>query len=249
MDSIDTLNTQDEMLETLSDTKEDDEIEDLNDNYLTQNINIIHDEEPDIIEDAPDNIDDLISKIEEKSKELNKDERQEIKASNELDVPKEKPVENNKKIIENDFSLLDQYGENFSTKEYITNPAIGRDKEIGELIVILLTPEKSGILVGKPGIGKTAIVEGLGYRIKNGDVPDALKGYTIYKLNTASLTGIDPLTHELKIQKIVDNLMTLDKVMVFIDEIHTLIGNGENTLDFANILRESKGFVVIFLTL
>ena len=61
----------------------------------------------------------------------------------------------------------------------------------------MLTPEKSAILVGKPGIGKTAIVEGLGYRIKNNDVPDALKGYTIFKLNTASLTGVDPTTNEL----------------------------------------------------
>ena len=137
----------------------------------------------------------------------------------------------------NDFSLLEKYGENFTSKEYLTNPAINRDKEIKDLIVILLTPEKSAILVGKPGIGKTAIVEGLGYRIKNGDVPNALKGYTVFKLNTASLTGIDPVTHELKIQKIVDNLLTLDKVMIFIDEIHTLIGTGDDTLDFANIFK------------
>ena len=85
-----------------------------------------------------------------------------------------------KETVTNDFGLLEQYGENFSTKVYLTNPAIGRDKEIGELIVTLLTPEKSGILVGKPGIGKTAIVEGLGYRIQRGEVPDALKGFSIF---------------------------------------------------------------------
>ena len=56
-------------------------------------------------------------------------------------------------------SILDTYGENLSTKEYVTNPAIGRDSEIEQAIVILLTPEKSALLVGKAGVGKTAIVE------------------------------------------------------------------------------------------
>ena len=82
-------------------------------------------------------------------------------------------------------SILENYGENFTEKEYITNPAIGRDEEIKLMILTLLTPEKSVILVGKPGIGKTAIVEGLGYKIQNNDVPDALKGYTIIKVNTS----------------------------------------------------------------
>ena len=91
--------------------------------------------------------------------------------------------------FEANFSVLDRYGTDVTKEEYITNPAIGRDKQIKELILILLTPEKSGILVGKPGIGKTAIVEGLGYRIQRGEVPDALKEYSIWKLNTASLIG------------------------------------------------------------
>ena len=144
---------------------------------------------------------------------------------------------NNNNIQSEELKLLNQYGENFSTKQYLTNPAIGRDNEIKQLIVTLLTPEKSAILVGKPGIGKTAIVEGLGYRIKNNDVPNALKNYTIFKLNTASLTGVIPGTNELKIQYMVDKIKNLDKIMIFIDEIHTLIGNGENTLDFANIFK------------
>ena len=75
--------------------------------------------------------------------------------------------------------LLERYGENFTAKEYITNPAIGRDEEIKQLILILIKKKKSGILVGKPGIGKTAIVEGLGYRIQRGDVPEALKNWKI----------------------------------------------------------------------
>ena len=230
MDLFDTLDNNDVI--DIQDTSKDKSIEELDTNYLNQNINIKHDDDLEVIGDTPNNIDDLISKIENESKKI------ENKENKEKNNDQENTINNNNlETKENKFSLLEQYGENFSTKEYITNPAIGRDKEIGELIVTLLTPEKSGILVGKPGIGKTAIVEGLGYRIKNNDVPDALKGYTIFKLNTASLTGIDPITHELKIQKIVDNLVTLDKVMIFIDEIHTLIGNGENTLDFANIFK------------
>ena len=58
-------------------------------------------------------------------------------------------------------SILDTYGENFLNKEYYTNPAIGRDEQIKQLILILLTPDKSAILTGKPGVGKTATVEGL----------------------------------------------------------------------------------------
>ncbi|MBR3660310.1 MAG: ATP-dependent Clp protease ATP-binding subunit [Bacilli bacterium] len=230
MDLFDTIDIKDEVLD-ISNNKEtsDSDIETLDDNYLNKNVDIkLNDNEP-------ENLDDLITKIEDVSKQIeDNSSNEEISDSEEIKEDVSKTDEIPK---ENKFSLLEQYGENFSTKVYLTNPAIGRDKEIGELIVTLLTPEKSAILVGKPGIGKTAIVEGLGYRIKNNNVPDALKGYTIFKLNTASLTGVDPLTNELKIQKIVDNLQTLDKVMVFIDEIHTLIGNGENTLDFANIFK------------
>ena len=66
---------------------------------------------------------------------------------------------------EEKFSILERYGENYTEKEYITNPAIGRDKQIKELLLVLLTPEKSAVLIGKPGVGKTAILEGLAYRI------------------------------------------------------------------------------------
>ena len=214
-----------------------------NNNYLNQNIKIQDDDIEVIEENKPENNDievinanqeenDIIENI-EPNDENPKDKNEDIEN---IETNKNEE-ENNDVNTNNDYSILDKYGENFSTKEYLTNPAIGRDNEIKQLIVILLTPEKSAILVGKPGIGKTAIVEGLGYSIKNGDVPDALKGYTIYKLNTASLTGTMPGTNELKIQFIVDQLKNLDKIMIYIDEIHTLIGNGENTLDFANIFK------------
>ena len=78
--------------------------------------------------------------------------------------------------------MLDNYGEELTSKEYITDPAICRDEEIKEIILVLLTPEKGAMMVGKPGIGKTAIVEGLAYRIKNGIVPDVLKDWKLYKL-------------------------------------------------------------------
>lgn len=139
-----------------------------------------------------------------------------------------------------DSSLLEKYGENFSIKEYVCNPAIGRDNEIKQLILTLLTPEKSGILVGKPGIGKTAIVEGLGYQIQKGNVPDALKDYQIYKLNTSSLLGLMPGTNEPKIQVLLNEVRGHKKLILFIDEIHTLIGTGsegDSSLDFANIFK------------
>ena len=63
-------------------------------------------------------------------------------------------------------NFIKKYGVNFTEQEYVVNPAIGREKEIRELSLVLLTPEKSAILTGKPGIGKTAIVEGLAYLIQ-----------------------------------------------------------------------------------
>ena len=157
--------------------------------------------------------------------------------ANEKDIP----LENENKVVENsNDTLLEKYGENFSVKEYVCNPAIGRDNEIKQLILTLLTPEKSGILVGKPGIGKTAIVEGLGYQIQKGNVPDALKEYQIYKLNTSSLLGVMPGTNEPKIQVLLNEIKGSQKLILFIDEIHTLIGTGaegDSSLDFANIFK------------
>ena len=139
----------------------------------------------------------------------------------------------------NESGLLQRYGENFTERKYVTNPAIGRDDEIKQLILILLTPEKSGILVGKPGIGKTAIVEGLGYRIQRGEVPDALKGYSIWKLNTASLIGVMPGTNEPKITMLLNEIKDYEKLILFIDEIHTLIGTeaGGGGMDFAQVFK------------
>ena len=134
-------------------------------------------------------------------------------------------------------SILETYGEEFTKKEYITNPAIGRESELKELMLILLTPDKSAILTGKRGVGKTAIVEGLAYLIERGKVPDALKNYRIIKVNTSALLGIDPITGESKIQNLIDELKLYNNLILFIDEIHTLMGSGKDALDFANMFK------------
>ncbi len=138
-------------------------------------------------------------------------------------------------------SILARYGEDFCSKDYITNPAIGREKEMKELSLILLTPEKSAILVGKPGIGKTSIVEGIAYQIQRNNVPDLLKEYRIISIKTTSLMGTLP-NGEARLQTLIDELKDLDHIILFMDEIHMLIGaTNEYGLDFANMFKESLG--------
>lgn len=137
--------------------------------------------------------------------------------------------------------MLRSFGENYCQKTYITNPAIGRDEELQKLILVLLTPEKSAILTGKPGIGKTAIIEGLAYRIEQGNVPDALKGFSVINVKTASLLGSLP-NGESRLQLLIDELKEREKTILFIDEIHMLIGaTAESSVDFANIFKEGLG--------
>lgn len=138
------------------------------------------------------------------------------------------------------YSVLDTYGDDLTKKEYITNPAIARDEEIKRALVVLLTPEKSALLVGKPGIGKTAIVEGIAYLIQRNEVPNALKGYRIIRLNSTSLLGTMVVDGRevLVATELVEELRKVDKTILFIDEIHTLIGNkSEGPMDLANILK------------
>ena len=139
-----------------------------------------------------------------------------------------------------EFNVLNSYGEDLTNKKYITNPAIARDEEIKKLIMVLLTPEKSAILVGKPGIGKTAIVEGLAYLIQRNEVPEALKGYRILKISSTSLLGKMKINgkEELIISLLVEELKKTTKTIIFIDEVHTLMGaSDEGPMDLANILK------------
>ncbi|MEG0799318.1 MAG: AAA family ATPase [Bacilli bacterium] len=143
--------------------------------------------------------------------------------------------------LDSKFSMLDTYGEYLNKKNFITNPAIGRDEEIKEMILILLTPEKSALLIGKAGIGKTAVVEGLGYKMQRGEVPDAIKDYDLIKVNITSLMGNVSTNgnDESKLQLLVDELKTKENIILFIDEIHLLVSRNTSNLnmDFANMLK------------
>ena len=138
------------------------------------------------------------------------------------------------------YSVIDTYGDDLTRKNYVTNPAIARDEEIRRAIVILLTPEKSALLVGKPGIGKTAIVEGIAYLISRNEVPDALKGYRIVRLNSTILLGTMTVDGRevLIVNQLVEELKKIKNIILFIDEIHMLIGSKKDgPMDLANMLK------------
>lgn len=141
---------------------------------------------------------------------------------------------------EEKFSVIKSYGEDLTAKKYITNPAIARESEIKKLILVLLTPDKSGLLIGKAGIGKTAIVEGLAYLIQRDEVPNALKGYRVIKINSTSLVGKITIDNqeEMVISILMRELKNVKKTILFIDEVHTLIGGkSDGPMDLANILK------------
>lgn len=140
------------------------------------------------------------------------------------------------------YSVINSICENLTDKEYVTNPAIAREEEIKKLMIVLLAPEKSALLVGKPGIGKTAIVEGLAYLIQRDEVPEVLKGYKILKVNSSALMNKITIggNETLSINLLVDELKSMSKIILFIDEVHTLVGaNSESPVDLANILKPS----------
>ena len=141
---------------------------------------------------------------------------------------------------ENALSIIDIYGNNLTDKEYITYPAIARDEEIKQCILTILTPEISALLVGKAGIGKTAIVEGLSYRIQKGLVPDALKGWNVIKINVASLLGTttNEIDTQSKLDAVIREISKREKTILFIDETHLLV-NRSGGIDFANLLKPS----------
>ena len=144
--------------------------------------------------------------------------------------------------MDNQFSIIETYGEDLINKEYITDPAIAREEEIKQMILVLLTPEKSSLLVGKAGIGKTAIVEGLAYRIKNNMVPNALFGYSLYKMNVTSLLGNLNINGQVenRVDILIKELAKREKTILFIDEVHLLLSKDNNSgsnIDFANMFK------------
>ena len=138
-------------------------------------------------------------------------------------------------------SILERYGENLSARDYITDPAIGRDNEIKQTIMTLLKPEKSALLVGKAGVGKTSIVEGIAYRIKTKQVPVALQNKKIYKINVTSLLGKTESNGQIesRVDLLVKELAARPDVVVFLDETHVLVNKegAENGIDFANMFK------------
>ncbi len=149
--------------------------------------------------------------------------------------------ENKGYIPKADISILKNYSEELTARQYITNPAIARDEEIKKMILILLSPEKSVVLTGKAGIGKTAIVEGLSYKIQNKDVPNALLNSKIYKINTSALLGKyeHDGVEESKLQLLIEEIKGQKDIILFIDEVHTLVTSARNGggVDFLNMLK------------
>ena len=141
---------------------------------------------------------------------------------------------------EKEYKLLEKYGYFLDEKEYYTNPAIGREEEIKN--ITLIKPNKSAILVGEAGVGKTAIVEGIAYLLKSDKVPDKFKNKKIISITTSSLLAGCTLRgqFEEKVEEILGFLKDHKEVILFIDEMHTVMGAGsakEQKLDFANILK------------
>ena len=141
----------------------------------------------------------------------------------------------------NTHSYLDEIGVNMmrSTLDY---PLIGREKEISSMLEILLRKNKNNpILVGYAGVGKTAIVYELAKRIKEGHVPESLMGKEIYMLDMASLLSNTKYRGEFetKINNLIKEAISKENIILFIDEIHTIVrtGGGEGSCDAANILK------------
>lgn len=141
-----------------------------------------------------------------------------------------------------DLNNIDIDYEFLTSKSYFSNPAIDREKEIENLEIAILTPSKSAILVGPPGVGKTAVTEGLAYMISTGQVPPALQNKKILKINTSSIVRGCTLVgmFEEKVEKIMRYLVENPDTILFVDEIHTAIGAGlgsKGGLDLANIMK------------
>jgi ATP-dependent Clp protease ATP-binding subunit ClpC len=140
--------------------------------------------------------------------------------------------------------LLDQFGRNLTklAAESKLDPVVGRETEIERIMQILSRRTKNNpVLVGEPGVGKTAVVEGLAQRITHGEVPELLKGKQIYTLDLAALVAGSKYRGEFeeRLKKVMKEITQRGDIILFIDELHNLVGAGaaEGAIDAASILK------------
>jgi ATP-dependent Clp protease ATP-binding subunit ClpC len=140
--------------------------------------------------------------------------------------------------------ILDQFGRNLTqaARENLLDPVIGRTQEIERVMTVLSRRTKNNpVLIGEPGVGKTAVVEGLSQAIVRGDVPETLRDKQIYTLDLGALVAGSRYRgdFEERLKKVLKEIKTRGDIMLFIDEIHTLVGAGaaEGAIDAASILK------------
>ena len=140
--------------------------------------------------------------------------------------------------------VLDQFGRNLTqlAREHKLDPVVGREREIERVMQVLSRRTKNNpVLIGEPGVGKTAIVEGLCQRIVAGDVPETLRGKQLYTLDLGALVAGSRYRgdFEERLKKVVKEVRTRGDIVLFIDELHTLVGAGaaEGAIDAASILK------------
>lgn len=140
--------------------------------------------------------------------------------------------------------VLDQFGRNLTAaaKEGKLDPVVGRDKEIERVMQVLSRRTKNNpVLIGEPGVGKTAVVEGLALDIANGNVPETLKDKQVYSLDLGSLVAGSRYRgdFEERLKKVLKEINQRGDIILFIDEIHTLVGAGaaEGAIDAASLLK------------
>jgi ATP-dependent Clp protease ATP-binding subunit ClpC len=145
---------------------------------------------------------------------------------------------------EKNSQILDQFGRNLTqmAREHQLDPVIGRTRELERVMQILSRRTKNNpVLVGEPGVGKTAIVEGLAQKIVNNDVPDTLHDKQLYTLDLGALVAGSRYRgdFEERLKKVLKEIKTRGDIVLFIDEIHTLVGAGaaEGAIDAASILK------------
>src|SRR5207247_5158163 len=141
-------------------------------------------------------------------------------------------------------AVLDQFGRNLTqlASESKLDPVIGREKEIERVMQVLSRRTKNNpVLIGEPGVGKTAVVEGLSQSIVKGEVPETLKGKQIYTLDLGALVAGSRYRgdFEERLKKVLKEIKTRGDIILFIDELHTLVGAGaaEGAIDAASILK------------